>query len=290
MSKTVTCRECGAAVELPDERTAGFCPECGALISASAADARVSVITPAPAPIHPAPTPPATAVAETVLLSPGEPESPNNPAPTAPAPDESDNAPPDGALFYEPPINASQFIAPPVPAKKRTMKIIAAVAAVFVVAAAAVVFFAVPALAGDAYQRAEANFLASIIPATPVGSGGAKRTDFTIEYTPSAGLGLEELGSLLLRGSVNAFERGVDSEMTVSIAGEREIDVAISTDGRETIMSLPNLTDYYFKIISEDTASPQFDYGDIDEQELTNALSNVLGEYFRLTKDVAEAE
>ncbi|MDR0445522.1 MAG: hypothetical protein LBH17_00560, partial [Oscillospiraceae bacterium] len=75
-----------------------------------------------------------------------------------------------------------------------------------------------------------------------------------------------------------------------SIAGEREIDVAISTDGRETIMSLPNLTDYYFKIISEDTASPQFDYGDIDEQELTDALSNILGEYFRLTKDVAEAE
>jgi hypothetical protein len=280
MPYTIICRNCGAAAELPDGNPAGFCPACGSKLSSNDI----------PAPEREAPQPEYIAPQPEYIAPQLEHEAPQPereaPQPEYEAPQPEYEAPQPEYIAPQPEYVAPQLEreAPP-PRKKRFSRALAVAGAALAIAAAAV--FAVPALAGNSYQKAEARFLASVLSQAPLGGKGI-RADFSLEYEPGSGDIFGHMNALLLSGAFSSHGNSFLADFSLLSGGEKVTDCIVASGADVLTLSVPDLTRYALRLPVAGTAAP--DYASLDEEALAEMLADMLREYFRLVKPAAETE
>jgi hypothetical protein len=287
MPHILTCHNCGADVELPDDRSAGFCLNCGTKVSLSDSESRDRAVhsdTPTAREETPVFIP--SSEAPTELLSGAETIPPFEAPDAVPIPSESEPYYGDGpevALAESP----AYLETPPAKRSRLPKLLIAVCAALAVIAVAA---FAVPALAGNSYQKTEARFLSSLLSAAPVGAEKGRRVDFSLQYEPGPGEEFGHINTLLLSGSISAAGSDALADFSLLSGGKKVSDFIFASGDSGIALSAPDLTRYFLLLPSAYAADYGVDFGSLDGEALSKTLSDILLEYFRLTKDAVETE
>jgi hypothetical protein len=176
----------------------------------------------------------------------------------------------------------------PSPQKKRRAKLFAVIGAAAVIIAAAI--FALPALAGNSYQKAELNFFKTILEAVPAEDGpqrGAVR--FEADYIPAEwmldGTGIEDVG---LSGDLAYAGGQFAANLALSAGGDSVRNIVCAYDGEVATLALPDLTQYYFKLLLSGGGGADFGLAQLDRKALETTFTEIAKVYFAAVKDVTE--
>jgi hypothetical protein len=172
--------------------------------------------------------------------------------------------------------------------RKRVPKLFVAVGAAVVVVVAAVIFV-IPALAGNSYQKAELNFFKSLTEAASLTDGG--NLEFSVEYIPADWMSDEiDITDMGIAGSLAYADQEVSANLSLTSDGEKVSDVVYAYDGKEMILALPDLTEYYLRFITGGGSDEGFNLADLDKKKLEATLTEVVKSYFAVTKELTETE
>ncbi|MDR2357139.1 MAG: hypothetical protein LBD92_03500 [Oscillospiraceae bacterium] len=257
MPNTAICSVCGSSVKLPEGRGAGFCAACGAPVTAtaSAEGAQPSAYEGANAPRQP------------YAQQPHTPAAPQTSAPTF--------------ARETPPTTGS-----------RVPRLFIGIGATVIVVVTAVVFVA-SAFAGNSYQKAELNFIKALTsagPAAAVKDGGV--VDFTAEYSPAGWMDdYLDISDMSLAGSLAWAGQELAANLTLTSGGEKVSDIVYAYDGSEMTLALPDLTDYYLRLLSgEADSGAGFDFSELDQKKLEATMTEIAKTYFDVANDISEVE
>jgi hypothetical protein len=171
-------------------------------------------------------------------------------------------------------------------AKSSFPKPLIAVAAAVLITVCALI----PSLAGNSsYQKAEANFLGSVL--SGINSSGGKGTEitFSADYSPSDFM--EDSGVTGLTVSGNLQFDGEKAAATMSMSDDRGdgLDFVFAFGGTEMTLSIPEITDYYLRWLAGD-ADEQLDLNKLDRKKLSSTVKNISKIYFDAVKNETEVE
>jgi hypothetical protein len=192
------------------------------------------------------------------------------------------------ASGHAPPVTPK----PPVKPKIHIPKIFITIGAVAVVVIVAAVI-AIPALAGNSYQRAEANFLKTITGVLPaVSSAGGGKLDFTAGYSPARWMQDEvDIPDMGLAGTLAYTEQQLAANLAFTSDGDKVSDIAFAYDGDAVTLALPELTQYFLRFpIGGGDSDAGIDMSKLDQKKLENTLTEIAKTYFKVTKDISEVE
>ena|GEM_PF-2486903 len=179
-----------------------------------------------------------------------------------------------------------RFVVPAIP-RRKIRKPLFTILTVIVLLAAGVIATArigvFPIFGNGTYETAEANFF-KLLTENISGDKGYK-IDFDAGYTPSEQMILEgaypENSDLSYSGSLYALAPKFLADVTADIAGTELRGVGVF-DGQNLAFSLPDLSNYHVQYTNNGVA--------LDDKALKTTFTNLIKEYFKLTKKIAEIE
>ena len=248
-------------------------------------------------------------IEQTYIQTPPQNAEPPQSAPTAPpaaAINQPPSAPPEYSQQYAAPVQQNipsneaytqapvlqeQYPQSPTPPPQKTKKPIPKfafiiTAAVVVVVIAAILF--VPALAGNSYEKAEADFLGTFSSLFGLGESKGNALSLTLGYTPSS-----EFEGFIPDLKANAEFSYAANQATGSISLSssefKSLSAMFGFDGSEITIQFPEITKYYLSALipSDDDT---FDLNTLDQKKLSTTLDNISKAYHKAIEDVIQTE